>query len=747
MRQIIAHRRLESALTACQASRSLYMLDSAEARPRPLRRGPLRGLDDPPRGRASEMQPAHPADSSLGAGRRRPRHARLRGPRQRRRPLDPSAWPAPTCSSSRTPPTPSGRRPPASARRTLRADGDRRDRAPSSHGGGGLVVLGETEHDKYGNNLNELLARFGIEVENTTVQDYEHHREAPVLGPRRPRRQRLAQLGRRPARPRRGGLLLPRRHARARATAPRRSPARHGSAEPSRARRSRRHRARRGPRRRARRLRPLRRRLHRRARPRATSGSTSSTGPPSPSSRSAAAAADSAAAADPAWTRAQRRRRGAAPAQEPDGSVDPDEHDAAASREFVETIATAAEALAQHFPHQADYIDALGADLRAWADPGFGKPDFTALDRGLPSRAAPRGRDRAPRRLPDVQAERLPRHLLRGADRPRPLARVARRARGDRATTTPSSSRSTLVDYTAGYDSECAVLFPETFSRRRSARQPTSARSSATARPSACAASRAAPPRCSSSTCRPTPPRCSPRRELSAERLHPLGPPPRPHAHARRPPVRPVHDPPAQPLLDVRAGGASLRPDGVRRGRSSSRREGFAFARYVQYAILFDRLFRFPITGTAGPQLRRARRPAPVRLPPQGGLPALDRQPADDRLGPTRRRSRARCATRVQELYHSGIDRSKPAPVDRRARPRRRVRHRRRRTPSGRRQARPARGRGAEAARRPGPRRRVPAEPLLRAAAAEDAGCARSPVRRRRPGSLGRAHRGLRLRP
>ena len=27
-------------------------------------------------------------------------------------------------------------------------------------------------------------------------------------------------------------------------------------------------------------------------------------------------------------------------------------------------------------------------------------------------------------------------------------------------------------------------------------------------------------------------------------------------------------------------------------------REGFAFARHVQYAILFDRLFRFPITGS-----------------------------------------------------------------------------------------------------------------------------------------------------
>jgi hypothetical protein len=27
-------------------------------------------------------------------------------------------------------------------------------------------------------------------------------------------------------------------------------------------------------------------------------------------------------------------------------------------------------------------------------------------------------------------------------------------------------------------------------------------------------------------------------------------------------------------------------------------REGFTFARHVQYAILFDRLFRFPVTGS-----------------------------------------------------------------------------------------------------------------------------------------------------
>ncbi|HZU61832.1 MAG TPA: hypothetical protein VE983_12765, partial [Solirubrobacteraceae bacterium] len=45
--------------------------------------------------------------------------------------------------------------------------------------GGGLIVLGETEQDKYGNNLNQLLERFGLRLENDTVQDYEHHLSAP----------------------------------------------------------------------------------------------------------------------------------------------------------------------------------------------------------------------------------------------------------------------------------------------------------------------------------------------------------------------------------------------------------------------------------------------------------------------------------------------------------------------------------------------------------------------------------------
>ena len=68
-------------------------------------------------------------------------------------------------------------------------------------GGGGLIVLGETEQDKYGNNLNELLARFGLRLRNDTVQDYEHCDGAPDLDPwraaRRRARQRWRPAGRR----------------------------------------------------------------------------------------------------------------------------------------------------------------------------------------------------------------------------------------------------------------------------------------------------------------------------------------------------------------------------------------------------------------------------------------------------------------------------------------------------------------------------------------------------------------------
>src|SRR4051795_2720422 len=41
--------------------------------------------------------------------------------------------------------------------------------------GGGLILLAEEEQDKYGSNVTELAARFGIAIGNEVVSDYERH--------------------------------------------------------------------------------------------------------------------------------------------------------------------------------------------------------------------------------------------------------------------------------------------------------------------------------------------------------------------------------------------------------------------------------------------------------------------------------------------------------------------------------------------------------------------------------------------
>ncbi len=71
------------------------------------------------------------------------------------------------------------------------------------------VVLGETEQDKYGNNVNELLERFELRLRSDTVQDYEHCDGAPTWIHAELRRRRARQR-RRPAGRRERRLLLPR---------------------------------------------------------------------------------------------------------------------------------------------------------------------------------------------------------------------------------------------------------------------------------------------------------------------------------------------------------------------------------------------------------------------------------------------------------------------------------------------------------------------------------------------------------
>jgi hypothetical protein len=81
-------------------------------------------------------------------------------------------------------------------------------------------------------------------------------------------------------------------------------------------------------------------------------------------------------------------------------------------------------------------------------------------------------------------------------------------------------------------------------------------------------------------------------------------------------------------------------------------------AQLVQYAVIFDRIFRFAITGTRA-QLRRTRRPAAVRLAAPARRAALDRHRTGVRLG--RRAGGGHRAQRRDRPAVLGVDR--PAEV------------------------------------------------------------------------------------
>src|SRR5215204_2759978 len=532
-------------------------------------------------------------------------------------------------------------------------------------GGGGLIVLGETEQDKYGNNVNALLARVGIEVENRTVQDYEHNHNAPSWV--------LADLvngdgggtngGGEPSADgpstvdllarvhqacfyRAGTLAL---HNGARVIA-RTSPAASPPAAP---------------------LAAVAQHGAGRVVVLADSdlfgddciGELDNEAlwlnlvywAAQPAFGGIQTVTDSPAAADRRWAELKEAVEELRANQEPDGSVDLSVHDGSRLAELVESICGAIAGLGRHFPHQREYVEALRANLRHWANTGFEKPDFMRSTEAFHPEAERRdGIEHLvvfPMYKQNASSDTCFEALIVRVPWPDFVAQLEASGYDN-----PKFVPVNFVDYTSGYDSECAVLFPETFS---TAERPPSyfggifcdreaERFRRVCGRAADLLDMNLPP---DAACLLTSPELSMDAYIVWDLIHD-----RTHMHG---------DLPFDPFM-IRQRSPywmysleELRCDLTAFGEAVKlEAEGFAFARYVQYAILFDRMFRFPVTGNRvrnydglGGQLLFAFLHKEGYLHWTDNHLTIEWERVAEGVGALR--------AKIHDLYHSGIDRPK----------------------------------------------------------------------------------------
>ncbi|KRE29384.1 DUF6421 family protein [Agromyces sp. Soil535] len=184
-------------------------------------------------------------------------------------------------------------------------------------------------------------------------------------------------------------------------------------------------------------------------------------------------AADIALAADvetdPAWLRLKESATRLQALQAKDGSV-PEEGDAVPDARgeasaLVDAVVESIEELAPRFPHESAYLAASVVDFRRWQAEGFGAPDF--LD-SLVEFQPQRHRIDGIRHLvvfPMVTQNGSPdRHVEALVVETIWPEFVAALEAGDYSNKLFVSLR--LVDFTPGYDTNSAVLFPETVAMR-----------------------------------------------------------------------------------------------------------------------------------------------------------------------------------------------------------------------------------------------------------------------------------------
>ena len=167
---------------------------------------------------------------------------------------------------------------------------------------------------------------------------------------------------------------------------------------------------------------------------------------------------------DPAWRALKDAATTIQALQAKDGSV-PDLSDHEAARRALATVASGVEALASRFPHDAAYLDALRADLARWADTGFGVPDFyDSLVAFQPQRDRVDGLRHLvvfPMTTQNGSADRHLEAVLTEVIWPEFVDALEQ---GDYGNALFVPIR--FLDFTAGYDSNSAVLFPETVAMR-----------------------------------------------------------------------------------------------------------------------------------------------------------------------------------------------------------------------------------------------------------------------------------------
>nr|WP_284305916.1 DUF6421 family protein [Mobilicoccus caccae] len=152
------------------------------------------------------------------------------------------------------------------------------------------------------------------------------------------------------------------------------------------------------------------------------------------------------------------------PLQRKDGSIDGDQHDLGAAAAIVDRICAGIDALAPEFPHDAEYLTQCAEDFRRWAEGGFGVPDF--LDSILAFRPAEHREDGLvhlvvfPMYTQNGNLDRNIEAVLVSVYWPDWLAEL------ERTYTNKAFLSIDFIDFTPGYDTDSAVLFPETVAMR-----------------------------------------------------------------------------------------------------------------------------------------------------------------------------------------------------------------------------------------------------------------------------------------